>query len=749
MLRRLRVITSALALTALCAGAPSAAAAGSPAPAPIATSPSNEKVAAGQGQGHISATDQLPLRTRRTASSSIAAQPAITTTPFLTRPYLNPHSVNSVFDHCHPDYSLDGRVCEYDGTVALKANGVDPTFPRGYAITPGGTDYLYYDGHNGWDLGLVYEPLLAAADGVVNIDGTDLANPGFGITVTIDHPDGLTTRYAHMSQVWVTHGQSVLRGEQIGVSGNTGASTGPHLHFGVYITSTWTAIDPWGWSASTPDPWPDDRGDLWLGGNPQNPVPTAPGTPVATAADASATVTWTPPAFDGGDPLQQYTVTASPGGQSTSVGAGTTTAVLTGLCNGGSYTFTVTATSLDGRTGAPSAPSAAVTPDGSAGSWPGRFHPVTPSRILDTRLGIGAPVAPVAGGQRLSLVVAGHGGVPPTGASAVVMNVTSVDTSTPSYVTLSAAGTCPAGAFSDLNPSPGEPAANLVEVPLSDTGAVSLFSQAGSTDLVADVFGWVGAPADSGPDGHYLAVPPTRILDTRFGTQGVTALAPGQVARIRVAGQGGLPTTGFSAVVMNVTATDTTRSGYLSVWPDGVPWNGTSNVNFVAGEIRANRSVVPLGAGGLIDLYNFAGTTNVVVDVVGLLTDGSATQAGGLFTGVTPHRVLDTRIGVGAPAQPLAGDRWLAVLVTGRDGIPAAGVRAVVVNLTITTPTAPGFVEVNASGTFSGTSDVNFTAGETIPNLSVAPVDANGFVHIYNHSGSTDVVADVDGWYGN
>ena len=93
-------------------------------------------------------------------------------------------------------------------------------------------------------------------------------------------------------------------------------------------------------------------------------VVTNPGAPTigtATAGDASATVTWTPPASNGGSPITGYTVTSSPGGITASVGSGATSATVTGLTNGTTYTFTVTATNAHG-TGAPSGDSNAVTP---------------------------------------------------------------------------------------------------------------------------------------------------------------------------------------------------------------------------------------------------------------------------------------------------------------------------------------------------------------------------------------------------
>jgi murein DD-endopeptidase MepM/ murein hydrolase activator NlpD len=261
---------------------------------------------------------------------------------FLTRPYLGLHIATSIFDHCNPDYSIDGRICASDGTVAVSSNGVDPSFSKGYAMTPRGSDYVYYDGHNGWDMPLYYENVRAAAGGTVSLAGTDSVNPCFGNTIIINHPNGLSTRYAHLQQIYVSVGQVVDRATLIAQSGNTGCSTGAHLHFGVYITSSWTAIDPFGWTgAPGADPWPSDMGNLWLTGNPQDPIPTAPQNVTAVAGNGSAAVTWQPPAFDGGLPITTYTVTATPGGASAVVNGGLTTATVNGLTNGTSYTFAV------------------------------------------------------------------------------------------------------------------------------------------------------------------------------------------------------------------------------------------------------------------------------------------------------------------------------------------------------------------------------------------------------------------------
>jgi len=95
-------------------------------------------------------------------------------------------------------------------------------------------------GHNGVDFrAAIGTPVKAAMSGVVSgVGNTDLISGcySYGKWVMVDHPNGLSTLYAHFSLPSVTKGQSVSTGQIIGYSGNTGYTTGPHLHFGVYAT---------------------------------------------------------------------------------------------------------------------------------------------------------------------------------------------------------------------------------------------------------------------------------------------------------------------------------------------------------------------------------------------------------------------------------------------------------------------------------------------------------------------------------
>ena len=83
-------------------------------------------------------------------------------------------------------------------------------------------------------------PVLAALSGTVLATGNTDAAPGcysFGKWVMVQHGNGLSTLYSHLSSIGVSKGQAVSTGEVLGNSGMTGYATGPHLHFGVYASA--------------------------------------------------------------------------------------------------------------------------------------------------------------------------------------------------------------------------------------------------------------------------------------------------------------------------------------------------------------------------------------------------------------------------------------------------------------------------------------------------------------------------------
>src|SRR5439155_1059900 len=123
---------------------------------------------------------------------------------------------------------------------------------------------------------------------------------------------------------------------------------------------------------------------------------------------------------------------------------------------------------------------------------------------------------------------------------------------------------------------------------------------------------------------------PTRILDTRPGLPPTDdgfndPVNAGQTIDVPVTGKGGVPSTGVGAVVLNVTVTQPTDPGHLTVFPTGETRPLASNLNFVPGEDVPNLVIAKVGAGGKVSIYSGqrAGTTHVVADVAGWFPVGS------------------------------------------------------------------------------------------------------------------------------
>ncbi|TDU05160.1 hypothetical protein EDD99_3662 [Streptomyces sp. 846.5] len=377
----------------------------------------------------------------------------------------------------------------------------------------------------------------------------------------------------------------------------------------------------------------------------------------------------------------------------------------------------------------------AVTPPNS------RFVPLTPSRILDTRAGLGAPKARVGAHQTVKLNVTGVAGVPTTGVTAVAMNVTEVGAAAAGFVSVYPDGKALPN-VSNLNFTAGQTIPNLVMVPVID-GKVDLYNgSTGAVDLLADITGYYTA----GSSGSLLTtVGPARILDTRAGLGAAKArVGAHQTVQLDVTGVAGVPATGVTAVVMNVTEVQSAAAGFVTVYPDGKPLPNVSNLNFTAGQTIPNLVMVPV-INGKVDLYNGStGPVDLLADITGYYS-----SAGALFQSVGPVRVMDTRSGLGRAGGAIAPGAAANLDVTSTPGVSIPGtVSAVVLNVTVTGPALGGFLTVFPdSQPLPTASNLNFKAGQTIPNLVVVPV-INGRIDFYNGSaGTVQVIADLDGYY--
>jgi hypothetical protein len=192
--------------------------------------------------------------------------------------------------------------------------------------------------------------------------------------------------------------------------------------------------------------------------------------------------------------------------------------------------------------------------------------------------------------------------------------------------------------------------------------------------------------------------------------------------------------------VLNVTVTEPSAGGYVTVWPTTDARPNASNLNFGPGQTVPNLVVCKLGTDGSVSLFNAAGSSHVIADVVGYFTP----WAGGVCASLTPVRVLDTR----DRHAPLTAGATIDLTVAGTGGVPATGATAVALNVTVTEPTANGYLTVWPAGTARPVaSNLNFVPGQTVPNLVMCKLGANGAVSIYNATGSSHVIADVVAWF--
>lgn len=368
---------------------------------------------------------------------------------------------------------------------------------------------------------------------------------------------------------------------------------------------------------------------------------------------------------------------------------------------------------------------------------PSGFVATAPQRVFDTRDGTGGRGTPLGAGETWRFTIAGKYGIP-LDAVAVAINLTSVDATAPSYVTVSPSGEMRAFA-SNLNPVPGAAIPNLVVARVGLGGSIDLYNNSGAVHLVGDVVGWFEPGSDVGLE----ALAPARLLDTRDGTGGIVGpIGPGQVIELQVTGRGGVSEE-CEAVALNVTATEPSVGSYLTVWPTGEQRPLASSVNMAPRQTVPNMVLAKVGAGGRVSIFNYSGTTHVVVDVLGCFGSGVSSR----FVSLSPARVLDTRDGNGAPQTPL-GRGALTLQLAGRGGVPSSGASAVLLNVTAVTPTAGTFVTVFPTDVERPTaSNLNAVTGQVVPNMVIARLGPDGAAQIYNNTGTVDLVADVMGYF--
>ncbi len=422
------------------------------------------------------------------------------------------------------------------------------------------------------------------------------------------------------------------------------------------------------------------------------------------------------------------------------------------------------------------------------------YIPLSPSRICDTRpnnpSGLsGAALSQCEGdalhpNSYLTIHVAGLAGDNvPIGAVGAALNVTAIGATQPTYLTVYPASGSSKPTASSINAFTDTTVANLVVVDLPTTGTyageVSIYNLSGTVNVTVDVEGYYIASSITTSQNSTQAslytplTNPSRLVDTRCSITAysfahssycnalpsanshLTGFQAGEAQPIRVTGLSGVPASGISAVVLNVTATNTIGGGYFTLYPAGAIRPTASNLNWKSGNAVANRVIVPVGSNGNVELYA-SGIAQAVVDISGYL---SLSGTGSSAVALPPIRICDTRPGnpsqlSGAQAQcnndtllPLS---QITIKIEGVGGLPSSGISAVIINLTAASADSSGYLSVNPASRPPTTSDVNWTGAERIavPNLVLASVNASGDIIVYNGSGQSkvNIIVDVVGY---
>jgi hypothetical protein len=196
-----------------------------------------------------------------------------------------------------------------------------------------------------------------------------------------------------------------------------------------------------------------------------------------------------------------------------------------------------------------------------------------------------------------------------------------------------------------------------------------------------------------------------------------------------------------AAIVVSVGAVSAGGpGGYVGGFPGGSAWGGTSNVNVLPGDTRANVLMIPTDSSGISSLQTL-NIADVVIDMLGYVTSDSAPPTGsGLYSSIDPVRVVDTRIPLGfGKLAPLT-----AATVTIPGGASSA---AVVQNVTVTGTAGAGWVAAHPTMQAPVVSNVNYTGpAQTRAALAFTRL-ADGGQERFTSLVDTDLVVDVVGFF--
>jgi len=346
-----------------------------------------------------------------------------------------------------------------------------------------------------------------------------------------------------------------------------------------------------------------------------------------------------------------------------------------------------------------------------------RFTGSFPMRLADTR-SMSGWYSPNVVGKVLRVRVASSPGVP-TNVTAAALNITAVSPSAAGFLTVYPCTVTPPN-VSTVNFQVGNDVATSTIATLANDGYVCVYASV-AVNVIIDITGWFSATGTA----RMTPTAPHRVADTRTGVGGFGRLQAGGVLIVDT----GRPD--VSAVALNVTAASADAAGYLTAYPCGARPN-ISTVNFAAGEVRPNNTIVATGDGGVVCVF-----ASAAVDVIVDLTATFAAAGGLDYVPASPVRLLDTRpnmVGAGGQIQFDAP----------RPGMPTYAISVTVTAVGHQTDGYTTAFECDAG--LPNASTVNQRVGQANANGAIVAVDDNMAGCLFTSS-ATNLIVDLNGWW--
>ena len=380
---------------------------------------------------------------------------------------------------------------------------------------------------------------------------------------------------------------------------------------------------------------------------------------------------------------------------------------------------------------------AVAQPASAAASAAGAYVPVAQKRVVDTRVGVGAPKGAIPAQKGGKATLAGV----PASAVAVQVTATAASSAAAGGLTLWKPGTSRPGVNSLLFGA-GQTATTTVLVRVLNS-QVDYFNAAGSSSvqMVLDITGYYLGGTALGSPGILHTITPVRVINTGAKLGAVGPVGAGKTISTVVTGTGHPLPTGTGQVVATISVTSPTKGGSLIVYGGTRPV--TQTLDFNAGSRLSGFAIVPLSSAGAINVFNNStGTVQIAVDIVGYFFSSAPTTVAGSLQPLQPARVFSKAVGANSTT---------AVPIGGKGGVPlsASLVSAVLVGVQVTSPSVAGSMIVYPGGTTPGVRHLSWAPHTSAVNIVLVPVSSAGTISLLTSSAAaTTVSVDVYGYVG-